>query len=526
MYRLIIADDEQIECLALEHKVRELMPDLELLSSVGDGLGLLQAVQKYRPDIAIVDINMPGLDGLEAIELLRMKKYDLKIIINTSYSDFSYIQRALQLGASDYLLKPGKLSALSDALHKVCEQLDVEHQKELQKQKGKMLEDSLYRVTAEKWMLSLLLDEPDEDSFRMLRENFPSFRKGGCFTAWKIRADSAEPARPQDKPDFSRETTAQIHDCMRELCQCIGTIYRDIYYLFLAGLDPDPEDETDKSREMVSYVCRKMKEQGKYFSVGISRYVRETGEFAGAMHEAVVALSQIHRPGICVFRLASDEVVPAYPFRDMETSLAALLEAGRLHECLDKIQAASGIKKDGIAPDPESFRVHAAVLMSLLQKKLEQDTDPDKRGSLGPLSWREFRGASDIRQLSEWLVRQITMLADQLSGEAKDENPYISKALLYMYEQSSRDLSLEETAEKLGISSFYLSRLFTQERDVSFVEILTDIRVRKAIRLLSENRLSNQEVCQAIGYASTPYFYRVLKKTTGLTVGMIRKYIS
>lgn len=74
MYRLIIADDQSIECRALEHKIKSEMPEIEILPSVYDGLKLLKSVEEERPDIAIVDINMPGLSGLETIEILMMKK--------------------------------------------------------------------------------------------------------------------------------------------------------------------------------------------------------------------------------------------------------------------------------------------------------------------------------------------------------------------------------------------------------------------------------------------------------------------
>lgn len=90
MYRLIIADDQPIECRALEHKIKSEFPDIQILPSVYDGIQLLKSVEEHRPDIAIVDINMPGLDGLEAIEILKMKKIDIKVVIHTSYSEFEY----------------------------------------------------------------------------------------------------------------------------------------------------------------------------------------------------------------------------------------------------------------------------------------------------------------------------------------------------------------------------------------------------------------------------------------------------
>ena len=106
MYRLIIADDSVLECRALELKIRESLAEIELLPSVLDGVSLIQNVEKLKPDIAIVDINMPGLTGLETIEVLRGRQIRLKILIHTADSEFAYARKALQLGAVDYLLKP------------------------------------------------------------------------------------------------------------------------------------------------------------------------------------------------------------------------------------------------------------------------------------------------------------------------------------------------------------------------------------------------------------------------------------
>ena len=72
---------------------------------------------RYRPDIAIVDINMPGLTGLEALKILKLKSFSMKIIINTAYNDFAYIQEALALGASGYLLKPIEHQSFCDTLN-------------------------------------------------------------------------------------------------------------------------------------------------------------------------------------------------------------------------------------------------------------------------------------------------------------------------------------------------------------------------------------------------------------------------
>ena len=77
MYRLMIADDQSIECRALEHKIQTEFENIEVLPSARDGIDFLKKAEEFKPDIAIVDINMPGLNGLETIEILKMRNINM-----------------------------------------------------------------------------------------------------------------------------------------------------------------------------------------------------------------------------------------------------------------------------------------------------------------------------------------------------------------------------------------------------------------------------------------------------------------
>lgn len=106
MYSIIIADDEEIECRGQEKILQDSFSDIRLLPSASSGEELIRAVREEKPDIIITDINMPGLNGLEAIEVLRKESVNSKVIINTAYSEFEYAREAITLGASDFLVKP------------------------------------------------------------------------------------------------------------------------------------------------------------------------------------------------------------------------------------------------------------------------------------------------------------------------------------------------------------------------------------------------------------------------------------
>lgn len=106
MIKVLIADDERLQCTALEEMLDAVFPQVKVLPSAYDGLTLVQTVERECPDIVIVDINMPGLNGLEALEILRLKNINMEIIVHTAYSKFDYVHKALKLGAGDFLVKP------------------------------------------------------------------------------------------------------------------------------------------------------------------------------------------------------------------------------------------------------------------------------------------------------------------------------------------------------------------------------------------------------------------------------------
>jgi DNA-binding NarL/FixJ family response regulator len=116
---VILADDHT---LVLEGFRRLLETHCELLATVGDGQALLQAVARHRPDIVILDISMPVMNGIEAARALKAKFPSIKLVFVTMHADPAYIRAAFQAGASGYILKQSLGDELSQALHTVLQE--------------------------------------------------------------------------------------------------------------------------------------------------------------------------------------------------------------------------------------------------------------------------------------------------------------------------------------------------------------------------------------------------------------------
>jgi DNA-binding NarL/FixJ family response regulator len=113
---VILADDHT---LVLEGFRRLLDTHCELLATIGDGQALLQAVAQHRPDIVILDISMPVMNGIEAARTLKAKFPSMKLVFVTMHADPAYLRAAFQAGASGYILKQSLSDELTQALHTV-----------------------------------------------------------------------------------------------------------------------------------------------------------------------------------------------------------------------------------------------------------------------------------------------------------------------------------------------------------------------------------------------------------------------
>ena len=118
MIKVLLADDHSIVRAGLRRIVEE-SGEMEVVAEADDGREAIQLVQKTDPDVAVVDISMPGLDGLEVIGRLRTLRPKLPILVLTMHEEGQYVVRAIQAGAMGYLTKQSAPEQLVKAIRKI-----------------------------------------------------------------------------------------------------------------------------------------------------------------------------------------------------------------------------------------------------------------------------------------------------------------------------------------------------------------------------------------------------------------------
>jgi len=129
----------------------------------------------------------------------------------------------------------------------------------------------------------------------------------------------------------------------------------------------------------------------------------------------------------------------------------------------------------------------------------------------------------DIKALREILNQVDTSATEIKKDESETRIKYLAvSGIRYMKENFDKKIDLQTVADHLYISTWYLCKVFKNELNNSFVQLLNEIRIQEAQRLLTESNKKVYEICELVGYIDVPYFTKTFKKYTGLTPNQYR----
>jgi len=157
MYKVLIVEDEDIMRKGLMFMAKWQEVDCIVVGEAVNGQDGLEKIRKYQPDIVIVDINMPVMNGLEMLEK-SIREYGYDAIIVSGYGEFEYARRGISLGITEYLLKPIDYPKLYEAIKKIqskrnanIKMKDTIHQIDVEKKKLGIL-DYMERKTGNRYI--------------------------------------------------------------------------------------------------------------------------------------------------------------------------------------------------------------------------------------------------------------------------------------------------------------------------------------------------------------------------------------
>lgn len=123
MFSIMVADDEQLERRVLTSILKKNVRVKEIIEAK-NGKEALELNREFNPDIIIMDIKMPGINGIKALELIKNENPNKEIIMLTAYDDFEFVHKVLVLGGSDYIIKPIKPDKLIEIVDNIMDKIE------------------------------------------------------------------------------------------------------------------------------------------------------------------------------------------------------------------------------------------------------------------------------------------------------------------------------------------------------------------------------------------------------------------
>lgn len=530
MYSLIIAEDEEIERRALKLFITKNFPNVLILDDVSNGIELVQRVEELKPDIAIVDINMPGLSGLEAIKTIKLGSHKAKIIIHTAYNYFEYAQQALSFGADEYILKPEKRDKVIETISKCISKIEEERRAEAEKNRLDNIISEITPILETDFMTSILLGDSDCNNFKIYMDILRiKFNLGYIMTiALEDYALSKVRTNELEKNELKKEIINLIKTEMGNLCTCIVSPIISNKISAFVVVEEELSDYSFKvwSMELGELIVKRLENVfGVRLCVGIGQLYDKLELLTKSYKESIYAINdKTVSSYVKHFSEIFNDVKAVNPFFSCENEMISniiKLDLNGSKLIINKIF-------NGIEPvvELDEIKDMALGLVLSINKSLSEEKIFFKNNTSSKLIYKEIMKLRDRIEIKKWLEELLASMIDQLTEERKSKiSNFVKNGIYYINKNYCQDISLENVAESIGVSPYYLSRLFKQELRKNFVDYLTEVRINQALKLLKERNYSIRELSEKVGYANPTYFCKVFKKHTGKTIGEVKEKV-
>jgi len=520
--QMIIADDEPKICRLLRYIVHWEELGLTFSGEYHEGISLLAAIRQCRPDIVLIDINMPGLSGIEIIERCRQEGIDCKFVIISGYSEFGYAQSALKMGVSDYLLKPIDEQAVNQTLKRIVTEIHVVQDKVRAMEKGINYSN----------FITHLLHEPSgfrQMSLPEVNERFYTDFREGAFRVIYIKIDAAVKVEEQlSITSVHRIVSDHINEMLETACHAIAsTQYKMLDMVACLNYEISQSSRILHALEQLS---DKLNTHLAAFStsvtIGVSDEVSLVRDLPVCFSEALSSV-RCRIDGRCgQLLLFHQQNIPDYNAQVyFPVSVRQMFQRHLLNR--DKMQFNYTLKAFREQLQKEHpFIVFSAVsdLSSFcIQTLLSGQQDPDMGYQKNRMD-AELHNCTNRDQLFTAVSANITELIDAMQSQEKAYmlRP-IMKAQAYISENYSQALSLESVASQVGLSPAYFSSLFKKTTGENFIDYLVKVRIEKAKHLLESTYSSVREISAAVGYDDAHYFSKIFQRYVGIKPSEYRR---
>jgi len=519
--KVFIVEDESIVREGLRDMIPWAQYGFEFVGDAPDGEMALPMIRRFNPDILITDIKMPFMDGLELSEIVGKEMPNMKIIILSGYNDFEYAKKAIDLRVDQFLLKPITKTSMIEALEQTKRNIEEEAEQRdymlKYEQDFKKYERLNQRVFFEQLVEGALSIQEIYSEAEKLKLDLNA-------DMYNLVLFSIQGADETAYYEAAADIQERLVDYFLRYPDFL--LFRSSltsYSVIVKGDMDNIDSMTEKCVETITNRCEGVEGLNWFISVG-----KPTNRLSGipkCYADANHALAYRHiLPNKHVYTTelieteksdSQEDLQDLNPDRIDPLVIRSFIQTGTLseidsfvHEYLGNLGSAvhSVIFRHYLMM---SVRINAEVVLKELGCDIAE--------------YRKSIPSADINMQAEELdVYLLSVLRPALEAREQmvqfNSRDVVDEAMAYIDENyTDANISLNLVAQKINISANYLSALFSQKTDMSFIEYITRKRMEKAKQLLRQTQKKPSEISSEIGYKDPRYFSFVFKRTQGCT---------
>lgn len=513
-YSILIVDDELLMRIELNELVKNI-PGYHICGETGNGREALAFMNANHPDIVLLDLSMPVMDGIEVLKAVKDIPGNPRFLVLSCHDEFNLVREALTNGAQDYLLKNSLDQAvLKDALDQLAAQIQADsHWNGTETPALDPNQKILYK---QNFLRCFLSGAGTAENFA---DYFAVDQKNCCCILFSIkRYDQVAARYPDQNMDFMTNSLLNIFKNSLEKEQS-GEFSELESNLFVFLTDFSHLQSAHKIRLTQNAILQKFLFLAKQYLnvelvIGVGSVYTDHTDLINSCRQAKMALlsSFYNKRSIIFYENAKTADVSDNNFDKMEQRAICYCirkEYQKLKEYLDVIFQTVSQADTCHYPDPDKFRSLYTNMCRLIAANEHLNISVD--------NYNNFEAFEELHQ------KFVEDFYDTIGLNALSDADHITKDVIrYIQLHYKEDLRVTQIAESLQISENYLSRTFNNCVGVSIPNYINTFRIGKAQDYLKNTNMKIYEIAHTLGYNSVSYFNTAFRKVTGVTPAQYR----
>lgn len=536
MIKVLIVDDDFPVRMLFKQIINWNEEGFQIVGEAIDGEEAVNKVAELNPDLIILDIEMPKMNGVEVIKEINSQGYKGKIIVISCHDDFKYVKEALKLGATDYLLKNNVNKAkLKEVIHVIKRDLLQEKQSKIEYSTIKRWANKGLHIMKQEYLKNILegvniLEEDISENISKLKLNISE--SNNMIIAIEIDRYTKQVTKVGSQKDYELFNFT-IRNIIEEiLSESMEGELINLKHRFYVILNIEEWVSESKLRETVYGLVKRVKDSLlKYLDINVTIMIFDQ---SCSLKDAQKVYKQLKKALKIKFYEGSNRIyyfsqtkpIKNYQLnfdKQKDIQMQEYIKSNQKNELEQLLKEDfEYIRKNYIDPD-KVYEYFSEIYLSLEKVCKKNKIALEQFVQIQDNYYDTIRSMETFDEIEKTVLTINNKIFDSLKNSIESTNETVKEIVKYMTRHYMDDISLMSASEYVDMNMTYVSHLFKQEMGESFTEYLKGIRIHRAKYLIDTTDKRINEIADLVGIPNKKYFAKLFKEKVGESPSKYKK---